>query len=181
MADEIIKIKIIPEKYRHDIGEIKITVKESDIQLMGRLNAYLARLQSFLTVVKETGFHNAVQSNTDYKIINMANGLLWDNENDKEELLKQWLCESLENEISKYNTKSNHTPDYINYLIDKGLIDAEKRVICYNLKIIGTTLNDDCKIPVTNETLKQFINPKTNKEYSPKSINEVRDLVNTRK
>ena len=50
-----------------------------------------------------------------------------------------------------------------------------------HLKIVGTTLSDDCKIPVTYETLKQFINPKTNKEYSKKMIEQVRDFVNTRK
>lgn len=181
MADEKLKIKIIPEKYRHDIGEVEITIKESDIQLMGRLNAYVARLQSFLDIVKETGFHNAVQNNTNYKIINMVNGILWQNENEKEELLKQWLCESLEKEIIKYKTKADYTADYFNYLIDKGLIDTQKRVICYDLKIVGTTLSDDCKIPVTYETLKQFINPKTNKEYSKKMIEQVRDFVNTRK
>ena len=109
MADEKIKIKIIPEKYKHDIGEVEITIKELDIQLMGRLNAYVARLQEFLEIVKETGFTKAVQNNTNYEIINMAKGFLWQNENEKEELLKQWLCESLENEIIKHKIKADYT------------------------------------------------------------------------
>ena len=101
MADEKRKIKIIPEKYRHDIGEVEITIDEQEIKDYGFITAYKYKLELMLERVKNNGFHMAIQNNTDYKKINMVNGILWQNENEKEELLKQWLCESLEQKINE--------------------------------------------------------------------------------
>ena len=101
MADEKRKIKIIPESYPHDIGEVEITIDEQEIKDYGFITAYKNTLKTMLERVKNNGFHMAVQNNTNYKIINMANGILWQNENEKEDLLKQWFCESLEKEIIK--------------------------------------------------------------------------------
>lgn len=109
MADEIIKIKIVPEKYRHYIGEVEITVKDLDIQLMGKLNAYISRLESFLTVLEEIGFNKAVGNATDYKKINSVRAFFgWSNDaigfDRQEKDLTNFLSESLKIEIERYKT-----------------------------------------------------------------------------
>lgn len=129
MADEIIKIKIVPESYPHDIGEVEITVKDSEIQLMGKLNAYISRLESFLTVLEEIGFNKAVGNATDYKKINSVRAFFgWSYDTigyDRQEKdLTNFLSESLKIEIERYKTDLARIPQerqtpYIKTLIDE--------------------------------------------------------------
>ena len=59
----------------------------------------------------------------------------------------------------------SNKPFYIQKLMDMGLIDENKRVICTGLNEIANKLHDDYNITVTKEILRQF-----NQPYSEKSI-----------
>ena len=119
MADEKRKIKIIPESYPHDIGEVEITIDEQEIKDFGFITAYKNTLKTMLKRVKNNGFHMAVGTyagaNTDYKKINSV-PILWRDDNNKldydarEKDLTRWFCESLEykiNELSMAETLQN--------------------------------------------------------------------------
>ena len=73
--------------------------------------------------------------------------------------------------------------DWEKALFSKGLIDEKKRVICYSLQLVASTLYDELGIKnITRELLKRFINPKTNKPYSVKMLDAVVENINaTRK
>ena len=113
MADEIIKIKIVPEKYRHYIGEVEITIDEQEIKDYGFITAYKNTLKTMLERVKNNGFHMAVgtyaRANTDYNKINSV-PILWRDKNNKldydarEKDLTLWFSESLKIEIERYKT-----------------------------------------------------------------------------
>ncbi len=106
MADEKRKIKIIPESYPHDIGEVEITIDEQEIKDYGFITAYKNKLELMLERVKNNGFHMAVQNNTDYKKINSV-PILWRDKNNKldydarEKDLTLWFSESLEKKINE--------------------------------------------------------------------------------
>ena len=107
MADEKRKIKIIPESYPHDIGEVEITIDEQEIKDFGFITAYKNTLKTMLKRVKNTNFHTAVGANTDYKKINSV-PILWRDEKTqeldydaREKDLTRWFCESLEYKINE--------------------------------------------------------------------------------
>lgn len=104
MDEEKLRIKIIPEKYGHDVGEVEITISQKDIEVMGKLQAYIQTLKRFKEIVEEVGFHDAVQSHTDYSKINAAEGWLYNGFDEKEKSLKIWLIESLEETIKSYES-----------------------------------------------------------------------------
>jgi hypothetical protein len=113
MADEKRKIKIIPESYPHDIGEVEITIDEQEIKDYGFITAYKNTLKTMLERVKNNGFHMAVGTyagaNTDYNKINSV-PILWRDKNNKldydarEKDLTLWFSESLEKKIKELST-----------------------------------------------------------------------------
>ena len=153
MADEKRKIKIIPESYPHDIGEVEITIDEQEIKDFGFITAYKNTLKTMLKRVKNTNFHTAVGANTDYKKINSV-PILWRDDNNKldydarEKDLTRWFSESLENKINELSMAETlqiesaklerqeqmppitHTPEYIIKLLDAGKIDEKKNCLC---------------------------------------------------
>lgn len=107
MADEKRKIKIIPEKYRHDIGEVEITIDEQEIKDYGFITAYKNKLELMIQRIKNNGFHMAIQNNTDYKKINAAAFFLFKDYDDKEKQLSLWLIESLQKKVNELKETSS--------------------------------------------------------------------------
>ena len=71
-------------------------------------------------------------------------------------------------------------PDWIQKLIDKGLVDEDGRtVIAKSLESVASEIMKN-NIQVTNVMLKRFVNGKTNKPYSMQSINLVIELANSK-
>ena len=107
MADEKRKIKIIPESYPHDIGEVEITIDEQEIKDYGFITAYKNTLKTMLERVKNNGFHMAVGTyagaNTDYNKINSVDY------DAREKDLTLWFSESLEKKIKELSTTESET------------------------------------------------------------------------
>lgn len=178
-TEEKLRIKIIPAKYRHDVGEVEITISQKDIEVMGKLQAYIQTLKRFKERVEEVGFHNAVQSNTDYSKINAAEGWLYNGFDEKEKSLKIWLIESLEETIKSYENslKTNlseeiknliianapketylpqtETPMYIQDLIEDGFITTDLRCL-KPLKEVAEYIHEKYKIKITKKIIMQF-------------------------
>ena len=176
MANEKRKIKIIPESYPHDIGEVEITIDEQEIKDYGFITAYKNRLELMIQRIKNNGFHMAVQNNTDYKKINAAACLLFNNYDDMDKQLSIWLIESLQIEIAKIEKQEQkhpiiHTPEYIIKLLDAGKIDEKKNCLC-GLETLANYMQMELKIEVNTKLLEQFYNPYTGNQYSKKQIKQ---------
>ncbi|MCR4733559.1 MAG: hypothetical protein K5829_00945 [Treponema sp.] len=108
MADEKIKVKIVPARFTHYLGEVEITIPEPEIEKHGYYNAYINTLEDMKKCVETSGFLLAVRNNTDYNKINTFYlSLGYDLERDQKNIakdLKLWFCESLEDEIKRVQT-----------------------------------------------------------------------------
>lgn len=150
MADEKIKVKIVPARFTHYLGEVEITIPEPEIEKHGYYNAYINTLEDMKKCVETSGFLLAVRNNTDYNKINtfyLSFG--YDLERDQKKIakdLKLWFCESLEDEIKRVQTDkedeiqadrtiqnapqaepeiivNDNSPMYVSDLLEVGLID----------------------------------------------------------
>lgn len=169
MADEKRKIKIIPESYPHDIGEVEITIDEQEIKDYGFITAYKNTLKTMLERVKNNGFHMAVGTyagaNTDYNKINSV-PILWRDKNNKldydarEKDLTLWFSESLEKKIKELSTTESETEILLglvfrDFPLFKKYINkleyADKNIKSYITRELG-----GLKWNYTNETLAWF-------------------------
>lgn len=191
-TEEKLRIKIIPAKYRHDVGEVGITISQKDIEVMGKLQAYIQTLKRFKERVEEVGFHNAVGANTDYNKINAAEGWLYNGFDEKEKSLKIWLIESLEEKIKSYESclpcheekheapkVTENSPRYIQDLFEVGLIDGYFR--CDSLDKVAVFImqnkqkysSNKSNFEITTTMLRQF-KQLDGSEYSKPAISKAK-------
>lgn len=169
MADEKRKIKIIPESYPHDIGEVEITIYEQEIKDFGFTTAYKNTLARMLQCVKNNGFDMAIlihKGEYDYTKIKKIS-FLWLSKNNKEldydtmnKDLTLWFSESLENKIKELSTIESETETLLGLVFkDFPLFKKHINKLEYsdkNIKPYITRVLGGLKWNYTNETLAWF-------------------------
>ncbi len=155
MADEKLKIKIVPEYLPHYIGEVEIDcLPLNKIKTQADMFDVIQELRTLLTRVKGAGFMQAVFPNGELlKKISVIDFMFMDydkktgkgklNRDEKYKQLTEWFIESLERTISNCENKMQYlqksddtsqriqgeTPCHIQDLIELGYIDKNYRNI----------------------------------------------------
>lgn len=120
MADEKLKIRIIPKKYTHYIGEVEIDcLPLNKIKTQAEMILVIKKLETRLESVKELGFMQAVCpdgellkkiSVIDFMFMDYDNGKGKLNYEEKNKQLTEWFIESLEITIANFNERMDFLP-----------------------------------------------------------------------
>lgn len=120
MADEKLKIRIIPEYLPHYIGEVEIDcLPLNKIKTQAEMILVIKKLETLLESVKELGFMQAVcpdgellkKINTaDFMFMEYKDGKAKLNRDEKYKQLTAWFSESLELKIAEYTKRIELLP-----------------------------------------------------------------------
>ena len=181
MADEKLKIKIIPEYLPHYIGEVEIDcLPLKKIKTQADMFDVIEKLRTLLIKVNGAGFMSAILptdellekiSVVDFMFMEYKDGKAKLNRDEKYKQLTAWFSESLELKIAEYtkriellpkespnNTQVSmqiETPIYIQDLIETGLLSTDMRCL-QSLNKVAAYIHDKHLVEVTPAILKNF-------------------------